>query len=706
MANNDPWAEFTPYAPPAQKAADPWADFAPYETNVAKDIAKAAPTGVAKGAAGVLGIPGALNSLAGWATSGGGRIISDEEAARRDKAQEDNSIVGRVGIPSRVGPEKILNYETVKKAIEWLAAKGGEALGATGKAGEFGSPENKLYEAQTRPGKFVETGLEFATSALAGPGGRLNNMVRYGVVPGVVSETAGQLTEGTPYEKWARLGGALAGGGASALASRPSSAGSIVTQATEGMTAAQIAATEQLFQEAASIGVPITRAEAAQAVTNGATRLADLQRVIEGNGALKGEMAARPAQIEAAGRAAMDRLAPVPQNPSQIGPAAGEAASGIIGDTQAAINAQTRPLYNQVEQARVGAPVSQALAADPLYAETLREIRGNPALNRPIAHLPDDSAAVLDLVQRRLRERAENARAPGEASTSNLAASSYEDARTAPIAAAETATGSRAATPTAPPVVGAYEAARAEQANLREQYLAPLTQGPIGKLAKNDLTTQQAIEALFPRNPLPNSAGEVLDAVTGLAARNPWAAQQLVRAHVESVFNQATRNLQAGPSQFGGASFAAALRGNPQQAANLAASIQGLYGPQALEGFDRLLRVMEATGQRQRIGSQTAFNIEVNKELSKGGTIQAAVADASSAGLNIPARFRETLRRWNMGRNSEEIAHILTDPQGAETFRRLASAPVGSAQAGVLIGRLATIGNQVSIGKSQKAERQ
>lgn len=51
-----------------------------------------------------------------------------------------------------------------------------------------------------------------------------------------------------------------------------------------------------------------------------------------------------------------------------------------------------------------------------------------------------------------------------------------------------------------------YEAALAAQARLREQYLTPLLNGQIGKLAGRDTSTKKAINALFPENPLPNSA--------------------------------------------------------------------------------------------------------------------------------------------------------------------------------------------------------
>ncbi|MBY2917484.1 hypothetical protein [Rhizobium leguminosarum] len=68
-----------------------------------------------------------------------------------------------------------------------------------------------LYAPRTTPGEYAKTAGEFVPGALAGGGNLLTNVVRYGVVPGVASEAAGQATEGTKLEPYARLVGALLG---------------------------------------------------------------------------------------------------------------------------------------------------------------------------------------------------------------------------------------------------------------------------------------------------------------------------------------------------------------------------------------------------------------------------------------------------------------------------------------------------------------
>jgi hypothetical protein len=45
-----------------------------------------------------------------------------------------------------------------------------------------------------------------------GPGGPIKNAIQYGVIPGLASEAAGQATEGTAYEPYARMGAGIAAG--------------------------------------------------------------------------------------------------------------------------------------------------------------------------------------------------------------------------------------------------------------------------------------------------------------------------------------------------------------------------------------------------------------------------------------------------------------------------------------------------------------
>lgn len=111
-----------------------------------------------------------------------------------------------------------------------LAARGLEAAGAPGMAqglrdvagnSPLGSgnsvgagvdlvaPDARSYQPKTTAGEYSQTVGEFIPGALVGPGGMVGNAMRYGVLPGLASEAAGQATEGTKAEPFARAAAAL-----------------------------------------------------------------------------------------------------------------------------------------------------------------------------------------------------------------------------------------------------------------------------------------------------------------------------------------------------------------------------------------------------------------------------------------------------------------------------------------------------------------
>lgn len=684
---SDPWAEFTKQPAPAA-SADPWADFLPKakaeKTGVAEDVAKSGASGLARGALGLVGLPGTVAQLART----GADALADQTVGRAVNYAKTGDWSAPSPPPSSQHQNSVFNLPTPDQVITGENLVDYAARVAPG----------IKYQPQTTAGEYARTVGEFAPGMLS-PGTMVQKVVGGVLAPALTSESLGQLTKGTAFEGPARLVGAVGGGVAGALAARPSTAQAAVSGAMGGVDDATMIRAGQLMEAAQQRGVALTWPEAVSQVTNGgATGLTSLQHVVEnsrgGAGTMGAFMAQRPGQIAAAARNEIDNIATQSQAPSTIGPAIGRAADDTVQDATDIINRATRPAYRAAEGVRVGPQVQQGLMSDALYAQTLQEVRNNPALNRQIANLPDDAVGVIDMVQRRMREQGQNAAVPGQANSGNTIAAAFNDARTAPIAAAETATGSRAATATQPAQVGAYEAARAQQEALRRQYLEPLMAGPIGRLANRDIGTRQAIEVLFPSNPLPGSTREIVDTVGALAQRQPVVARQLVRTHIESVFNEATQQLQSGANQFGGAGFAAVLRGNTQQAENLAAAIQGVAGPQVAQGFDEFMNIMSATGQRVRGGSRTAFNQEAQDILRRGGAIGEAANVVATGGIKLPGRIKEAYEQWRLGRNTEQIARLITDPNALAMFRRLAQAAPGSSQAQAIAARLAAMATQ------------
>jgi hypothetical protein len=202
------------------------------EVDPVADTVKSAGSGLARGAIGMVGLPGTVEQLGRAGINYGAKQLGAS---------------GDV-----VSPETALpTGQDLQKRVE----------GVTG----------KFYEPKTMPGRYAGAIGEFAPGALF-PGGVAQRVLGNVVGPAVASETAGELTKGTAYEPWARVGGALVGGALPNVAARgltpaPSSAtrqNAVQTLRNEGvtdLTAGQITGANPLrWTEAAILDTPLTGA--------------------------------------------------------------------------------------------------------------------------------------------------------------------------------------------------------------------------------------------------------------------------------------------------------------------------------------------------------------------------------------------------------------------------------------------------------------
>lgn len=145
---------------------------------MAADVAKSAGIGLVQGGLGLATLPGNLEALGRAGINAGARLV---------------------GVEAPVNPDTFLpNYNDAKKRVE--------------------SYTGKFYEPKTTAGKYARTLGEFAPGAIGG-GGLAARAARV-ALPAVGSETAGQLTEGTAAEPFARVAGAIAGGRVPNVAAR------------------------------------------------------------------------------------------------------------------------------------------------------------------------------------------------------------------------------------------------------------------------------------------------------------------------------------------------------------------------------------------------------------------------------------------------------------------------------------------------------
>jgi hypothetical protein len=143
--------------------------------DTAVDVGASFASGVGRGVTGLAGLPGTLSDLF------------------------NNGMSYVTGLPQL--PQSPLSGETITNAAN---AVSGDALS---------------YDPSTTAGEYAGTVGEFLPGAALG-GTSIANLLRFGALPGLASEGAGQITEGTAMEPYARIAASLVAPAVPALAAR------------------------------------------------------------------------------------------------------------------------------------------------------------------------------------------------------------------------------------------------------------------------------------------------------------------------------------------------------------------------------------------------------------------------------------------------------------------------------------------------------
>lgn len=300
----------------------------------------------------------------------------------------DNGVRSLIGAPP-------VDEEARKKQREWADQNlPGNRMDAAifGAQDQFRAARDSILpKPQTLAGEYAKTTGEFVTPSPLGKGNVARQLIQKGietVVPAIASETAGQMSKGTVAEPWARLAGGLAGGvGVGAYQSRLSAVPRAVAERVEGVSPEQFASAQRLMDDAAQRGVSLTAAEALSQVTNGATSLPVLQRVVEGSVEGGSRMAPffaqRPAQTRQAAEDAFNRIAPPPADPYAVGGQAADAAERAIWTTPEGQAAQAGVESARREASEVqrlfDAEHPERLAASRAFADQQRQATVAPA---------------------------------------------------------------------------------------------------------------------------------------------------------------------------------------------------------------------------------------------------------------------------------------------------------------------------------------
>ena len=621
-----------------------------------EDVAKSFPTGVVEGVTGLLGTPGALGDF-----GAGGSVASNVLLSMMPTGAEMNQ-----GIRDQLGRD--------------------------------------YYQAQTPAGEFSQTAGEFLPGVVA-PGGAGTKLASW-LVPAVASEGAGQIARGmsggrrdTDAENYARLLGGLGGGlGVGAVGAARGGADIALRGAAEGVTPQQLELAAQLRQRGGSLGVDLTNAEALQQVTSGGTGLTRLQRVVEGQTSRMAPMfGRRPEQVQQAIAGELNRLGPSVE-PSMLAGQSQAAAGGVLRRMNRRVNESADPFYEALPGQTVDEGAMAFLNSDPTYQAASRQLMGQPELAALAPAPPNDLSTINRVIQQ--MDQLEEAATPAIGNTQANRTLSSQRGQSGEIAKEIAAQASPD-----------YRMALQTGATGRAAFVDPLARGPIGTIAGQSDVRPNLVgqtEALFPAQPFEGQAAETAQALGLMGEIDPTVGGPLVRQHLARQAMEAQQALATGDNQFGGANFAARAFGNPEQRRTVMGAIDATApppsplafpplnpnAPQAMpsDPMAQLVEVLQATGQRARAGSETAFNQEFQQQLRSGNLVTNAAQTVTNptgvfgrAGRWIDdltaRRNAETLADLLMANSDEfnaRLTRAINRPRGANRIR--AAATLGAVQ--------------------------
>lgn len=532
-----------------------------------EDIARTIPGALGRVASGIIGAPGdALNV----ATNAAPFLFHEAK----------NALTGSQGMDAadKAQPYQPYNYA----GMIGFPTSEQENAGVQALAGQYHQP-------QSIPARAVDTAIQMAPMALL-PGSFGARAARV-ALPAVGSEAAGEWTHGTSMEPYARLAGALSGGGVAALSDQLINAPNIALgSAVRGVDPVQV---RQAMEDAQGAGINITPAEA-----SGNTGLLRLQHFIENQRRAPGSVGdffeARPEQVSQAVNNFADTIAPATRQPGMLGLQAQNAAQGGLDNVRQTINAVADPAYAALSGQEIPAQDFQQILANPSYQRALQAVRSDPELNASIAHLPDNNLAVVNETNKQLSTMSDAARQTEmNPQGNNRLAALRGDAQMQADALA------RGLSPD-------YADAHDIVSGGREALLDPLQAGPAGRIATTQDVKAQAA-SLFPNAPPEGQTNETAQALRLIGTRDDSLPGALLRQHLMNTYNEAGQDLQGGQNQYGGAKWVAQTSGNPEQRATLEGGIAAV-NPDLSDPYANLAAALRATGRRLQPGSQTAFN--------------------------------------------------------------------------------------------------
>lgn len=586
---------------------------------------------------------------------------------------------GAIGLAGMVSdlPEMVGNL--VVKGADWAGRKtGGKGLpgmkvdlpgGADDITKFVEKHAGPIYQPQTTPGRYLESGIEWGAPMIVGGPmslGRMAARAGTGAIGGLASEGAGEVTDNPWIKTGAGVAAMLLTGGRGAL---KSNAGKQAAKALKGVTPEELKQAQALQAAGHEVGVPLS---AGESLPQAAGLASDVMASSAGYPTMQRFFGKRPAQVQSAVQGRAAELGPTlgRPNPRQaIKDVQGGAEKAIQGAEQAR-TAASSPFYQAAAQQRV--PVQSMM---PVLKELDDAIRnsGSAAVKGPLKALRDElspptksaltgkplrrietSVGKLDEIRKVWRDRTKLEPFANEALDKTTAA------KMGPILkrlrddvlvkhSPDYAKGRQAYIDNSPPV-------------------ERLLESEIGQLAEAKGIRKAFEQILDPETARP---GNIAFVQRTLSATKPGAFRDVARVFLENRLSSALRN----ETSTAGAKLKTAIAGTPIQEANLKAMLEAAardagVNPSGLwAGWKKMLDVLGRTNTIPGIGSRTGPRVAMQAE---AGSSRIASAVEGVNPFSIPRQAASAIRGRVSDQTYRTLAEALTAPDSLQKIKALA----------------------------------
>ena len=532
------------------------------------------------------------------------------------------------------------------------------------------------FEAMSRLGKLAQTGSEFAASTAVGglPAvGRaaLPKLAGAGFTSGVVSEAAGQATEGSAAELPARIAGGIVGGlpvlaaGTKKLAGN-ANARNMIRERIGKVSDDDFERAAQIQRAAKEQGIDLTGPESFDSAALDQLESATRQSAT-GGPVIHNAIGNRNQQVNRALKTNFDDIAPDGLDPRQVGAQTNKAANASLKAARDQRSKATDPFYTAAEQDIATPSLVQVLKNDITKIKTSPGHPLNDAVQQFSKMLGGSGNTHVETNIGRLDETYKLWRDKLVIRHDSPPEQKALVARLGPMVKR---LGNLIENESTHIAMG-----RRVHKRITRDIVKPLEQSGMSEIAKSK-TLKAATNLLT--NPELARPKQVQGLLNELGRQNPALPAKMLRIHLENALDRAGKKLTSKTKNTGATFYKSVYPSDNSKAIMITffRSIEkqnGVKPGTLFRGFDKTMKVLGRVGRIGGTGSQTQLLQEIKREASRPGFVGKAASAVNILKGGPLAQIKEYSTDFASRRTYEELARLFTNRDSVSLIRQISN---------------------------------